>query len=105
MKKYRFLIFSVILVCLLLSGCFCRHQPVQATCTTPVTCSLCGRTEGEPLGHNWREANCTVPKICLYCGTMEGDALGHSWVESSDSKRCTERLSVPFDAISRNMPS
>lgn len=29
------------------------HQWKDATCTTPKTCTVCGATEGEPLGHNF----------------------------------------------------
>ena len=32
------------------------HDWVEATCTEPKTCSVCGATEGDPLGHNWAEA-------------------------------------------------
>lgn len=31
------------------------HTWVDATCTTPKTCSVCGATEGQPLGHNYVE--------------------------------------------------
>ena len=38
------------------------HQWIDATCTTPKTCSICGVTEGEPTGHtpdsNFRCAQC-----------------------------------------------
>ena len=29
-------------------------------------------------GHNWNDATCTVAKTCSVCGTTEGEALGHS---------------------------
>ncbi len=29
----------------------CEHEWVDATCTAPKTCTLCGETEGEALGH------------------------------------------------------
>ena len=31
-------------------------------------------------GHSWKEANCTMPRTCTVCGTTEGDALGHNEV-------------------------
>lgn len=34
-----------------LAGCGCQHQWEEATCTTPKTCTQCGETEGEALGH------------------------------------------------------
>lgn len=71
----------------LLTGCGCEHEWVEATCTEPKTCSLCGETEGEALGHSWEEATCTEPKTCSLCGETEGEALGHtpgSWKEEKD---------------------
>lgn len=33
----------------------CTHEWTDATCTTPKTCSKCGETEGQALGHNYTE--------------------------------------------------
>lgn len=30
-----------------------EHKWIDATCTTPKTCSVCGATSGDPLGHDW----------------------------------------------------
>lgn len=38
----------------------CQHNWLDATCTTPRTCSLCGTKEGYPTGHSWEEGSCTV---------------------------------------------
>ncbi len=54
-----------------------EHTWVDATCTTPKTCSECGETEGESLGHDWKDATCSIPKTCSRCGTSEGQALEH----------------------------
>ena len=36
---------------------FCNHKLwANATCTSPRVCKSCGKTEGEPLGHEWEEA-------------------------------------------------
>jgi len=40
----------------------CEHEWIDATCTAPKTCSLCGETEGEALGHTY------VDGICSACG-------------------------------------
>jgi hypothetical protein len=53
----------------------------DATCTEPKTCSVCGATEGEALGHTWADATCTAPKTCDLCGAKEGTAAGHTFVE------------------------
>ena len=62
-----------------LPGLPCQHEWVEATCTTPRTCSLCGETDGEPLGHSWKNADCTTPRTCSLCGETDGEPLGHNW--------------------------
>ncbi|MBQ7778893.1 MAG: trypsin-like peptidase domain-containing protein [Clostridia bacterium] len=62
------------------------HKWVDATCTSQKTCSVCNKSEGEPLGHRWDNASCTEPKTCLVCNYSEGSAEGHTWVNAS----CTE---------------
>ena len=57
---------------------FCSHKLwANATCTSPRVCKSCGKTEGEPLGHEWEEATCTTPKTCQRCGETKGEPLGH----------------------------
>lgn len=75
---------------LLLAGCGCKHEWTEATCTEPKTCSLCGETEGKPLGHTWEEATCTEPKTCAVCGITSGRANGHDWenATASSPKKC-----------------
>lgn len=53
------------------------HTWVEATCTEPKTCSVCGATEGEALGHEWLEntPNYQQAKTCSRCGETEGDPL------------------------------
>lgn len=53
----------------------CPHDWIDATCTTAKTCSICGQTEGEPLGHTWVEATKYAPKTCSTCGQKEGNLL------------------------------
>ena len=72
----------------------CEHVWVDADCTTPKTCSLCGETEGEALGHNYGEGEQTLAPTCIDAGEMTytcsvcGDvktetvkALGHNYVD------------------------
>lgn len=80
----------------------CKHQWINASCSAPKTCSLCGKTEGEPLDHRWDKATCTKPKTCVVCGQTKGEALGHHWVEATCSapktcSRCgaTEGVALP----------
>ena len=74
------------------------HSWQEATCLVPQTCSLCGVTEGEALGHTPEilaqveptclESGLTEGLICSACGTitMEQElipALGHHWLEAT----------------------
>ena len=74
-------------ICMLLSlsACtlFCSHEWVNATCTTPKTCSLCGVTEGQPAPHQWKAATCTTPKTCSLCRITEGHAASHKWQDAT----------------------
>lgn len=47
----------------------------------------------ETLGHSWQAATCTTPRTCTRCGETDGDALGHDWPtmdELSYCSRCNE---------------
>lgn len=91
MKK-RILLFVLTICCLLvLAGCGCEHDWVEANCVSPKTCSLCGETEGEALGHTWADATCTAPKTCTVCSVATGEALGHTWTDATctDPKTCS----------------
>ena len=55
------------------------HSWVDASCTAPKTCSVCGATEGEKAGHSWQAATCSTPKLCTVCNATEGNALGHAY--------------------------
>lgn len=65
---------------------FFVHDWREATCTEPQTCSICGITQGEPLGHDWLDATCTEPETCSVCGVTQGESLGHEWSDAT----CTE---------------
>ena len=77
MKKNR-IVSVVLILCVLLSlsGCGCKHEWKAATCTEPSTCTKCGETQGEPLGHDgtWKvtkidniSATKTEKLICTRC--------------------------------------
>ena len=70
-------------VLLILSGCSCEHEWLNATCIAPATCTKCGETTGLPLGHQWEDATCTTPKVCVICEIIEGKATGHSWLDAT----------------------
>lgn len=82
MKRFLCGILSVILLVLSLSSCSsggqsisgsgdalqtteCDHDWAETTCDTPRTCTKCGKTEGDALGHNMINGTCT------FCGYSE----------------------------------
>ena len=59
------------------------HSFAQATCILAETCSECGETRGEPLGHRWESASCTSPETCTVCGETGNSAFGHSYSDGT----------------------
>lgn len=68
---------------------FGYHTWNEATCSEPRTCIICGKTEGEALGHKWKSATCTESQICSVCNQTKGDKLGHDPEEWSIIKEAT----------------
>ena len=91
----------VILLCLLLTGCECKHEWQAASCDTPKTCSKCQFTEGVALDHTWADATCAAPKTCTGCGKTEGEALPHTWVDASCAapKHCSVCKATEGEAL------
>ena len=58
-----------------------EHQWIDATCTEPKTCSICGITEGEPLGHDFAPATVDSAKKCKICGVEEGEPVKVTIIE------------------------
>ena len=60
------------------------------------TCSICDDSYTEVItapGHTWTDATCTAPKTCSVCGATEGEALGHSedtYILTEDGEPMTE---------------
>ena len=75
----------------------CAHNWIDATCTEPKTCSICGAVEGSALGHDWeiisqQEATCTAEGSIVYecagCGEDKVEtfpALPHTYVDGKCS--------------------
>lgn len=91
MKKLFYVSFAICL--LVLTGCSCEHEWIEATCTEAKVCAKCEEIEGEALGHSWVDATCTEAKICSTCGETEGTSLGHNesdWKYEKTSKKYAE---------------
>ena len=50
------------------------------------------------LGHDWTDATCTAPKTCSVCGATEGEALGHDYINGVCS-RCDAVKDSPFEDV------
>ena len=94
-------VLALLLVCILSLGVLtacnkeeptCEHAWVDATCTTPKTCSLCQATEGEALGHTaGAAATCTAPQTCTVCNAELAPAKGHTEeTVKGQAATCTE---------------
>lgn len=60
-------------------------------------CKTCGHTiknEIAPLGHKWENATCDKPKTCTQCGATEGNALGHNKDSNGKCLRCGKVITI-----------
>ena len=76
MKKVLSLIAILCMALVCLVACVdpatpCEHDWAEATCTAPKTCSVCGETEGEALGHT-EEIIVGTPATCTEAGMTDG---------------------------------
>ena len=95
---FAFLLVSVIL--LFIGPNTCQHVWQDATCTSPRTCSSCGKTDGSPLGHDWQNATCTSPRTCSSCGITDGVPPGHDWRDAT----CTSPRTCSSCGITDGVP-
>ena len=59
--------------------CAADHIWVDADCTTAKTCSTCGVTDGEALGHDTNgPATCEEDEYCSRCDSVVQEKLGHT---------------------------
>ena len=64
------------------------HTFVNGVCSS---CGVSGGSQEQVCAHDWKAADCLNPKTCTKCGATEGEALGHN-IKSYDAKEptCTE---------------
>ena len=56
------------------------HTFEDATCTSPKTCTVCGETEGDALGHTLNHDNDgTTALVCTVCGITVADSQAHNF--------------------------
>ncbi len=68
-------------------------------------CNDCGTTR-EAGAHNWANATCTAAKACTICGTSEGAPLGHNWdITNGQCTICGERVTEQYTEWSENLPA
>ena len=64
------------------------HSWKDADCVTPKTCTVCQKTEGSALGHEWTTPDvdqCEVQSICSRCGATEGQNKEHGYDNTCDT--------------------
>lgn len=119
MGKRIVLMLMLVLSVLLLAGCSCKHMWKDATCTEPKTCSKCGETEGEALGHmlgNWEDGevdyiSAVKQKIlcCSVCGEVlesreeELFSLAHDGKFDFNVEEFTQRLENQLSYVSEKL--
>lgn len=70
----------------------CEHEWVDATCELPRTCDKCGKTKGDPLGHDF------IAGVCYRCGAIEGASDGGEDSSSAlPDSSINPDISVPDD--------
>ncbi len=79
------------------------------------TCSSCGDNYTESIsatGHSWKNESCEEPKTCTKCGITSGDALGHDYnARTTKNPTCTENGIKTYtciecgDVYTKNIPA
>lgn len=69
------------------------HDFADADCLNPKTCTVCGKTEGSALGHEWTTPDvdlCEVQSTCSRCGATDGENKKHT--PENDDNDCSTAL-------------
>lgn len=68
-------IIILIFILLFATHVICFHNWQEATCYKPKTCTICGDTEGSPLGHTVEEWTTDVEPTCSQPGEEHGSCI------------------------------
>ena len=99
-------ILLVLIMALSLSACH-KHHWEDATCENPKTCSVCGKTKGDPLGHNWGEpsyewaedlSSVTATRVCKNDPAHVETETVEAAAEVTKPATCTEPGESSFSA-------
>ena len=80
------------------------HAWTEADCTNPKTCSVCGETEGAPLGHTPEtdDGDCTTAVKCSVCEGTAIAAKAHVDEDGNsicDNEGCTYSFATPINTV------
>lgn len=89
MKKLSLIILAMLLAYALVSCGECEHI-YDGDCDTD--CNECG--EVREISHSFADADCDTPMTCTVCGETKGEALGH--FTASDDGDCTTDVKCPI---------
>ena len=103
-------ILLIIVMAFSLSACH-KHRWEEANCENPKTCSICGKTKGDPLGHNWGEpsyewaddmSSVTASRVCKNDPSHVESETVDTVVEELRAATCTESGESSFSAEFEN---
>lgn len=66
-------VIAAVVAVLFATHVLCIHEWQAATCTEPEICSICNRTQGEPLGHQVSKWRTTIEPTCTSVGEQVGN--------------------------------
>ena len=68
-----------------------EHDWASATCVSPMTCTICGRTTGGLGKHDFADATCIAPKTCRICTVTWGTlSLHHQYGDDGYCVLCSK---------------
>ena len=109
MKRILIALLALIMM-LSLSACH-KHRWEPATCEDPQTCSVCGKTKGDPLGHAWGEpgyewsedfSSVTASRVCANDPSHVESETVETTAEVKKEATCTEAGETTFSAVFQN---
>ena len=79
MKCRNITLALILLAVLTLTGCTYKHECTDLDCSNPQTDTKYEEPIEPALGHDWVDATCTTPATCTHCSAIHGEPLGHRY--------------------------